>query len=139
MNEFKLNKQLSQDCHQLGTLNGCHILLMNNALVPWIIMVPETSAIDFFEIENSQQQIILQNINTLSAVLKKEYQADKINVATIGNIVKQMHIHIVARHENDYCWPGVVWGAEGKKAYTENDVLKLKQLLQSEIEDFKMV
>ena len=102
-------------------------------------MVPETSAIDFFEIENSQQQIILQNINTLSAVLKKEYQADKINVATIGNIVKQMHIHIVARHENDYCWPGVVWGAEGKKAYTENDVLKLKQLLQSEIEDFKMV
>ena len=137
MSEFRINEQLIQDCHQLGTLNSNHILLMNNSLVPWIIIVPEVSCIEFFDIETSQQQIILQQINQLSGFIKTEYKTDKINVATIGNVVKQMHIHIVGRFENDYCWPGVVWGASAKELYSDAQVLKFKHNLQLQIEGFK--
>jgi len=137
MSEFKINEQLMQDCHKLGTLKSNHILLMNNSLVPWIIIVPEVNVIEFFDIEETQQQTILQQINQLSKFIKSEYKVDKINVATIGNVVKQMHIHVVGRFENDYCWPGVVWGESGKEFYADSEVLKIKQNIQSKIENFK--
>jgi diadenosine tetraphosphate (Ap4A) HIT family hydrolase len=133
MNDFKVNQQLIRDCYQLGTLNNSHILLMNNALVPWLVIVPEVNETEFYEIESSQQEVILQQINKISKFIKQEFEVDKLNVATIGNIVKQMHIHIVGRDKNDYCWPGVVWGAEGSKPYTEDEVLKFKEKFQTAI------
>jgi len=133
MKAFKINEQLARDCHQLATLNGSHILLMNNSQVPWLVIVPEVSETEFYEIESSQQQIILQQINLLSKFIKQEFEIDKLNVATIGNIVKQMHIHIVGRNKNDYCWPGVVWGADESKPYLEAAVLDFKEKFHSYI------
>lgn len=133
MKNFHINEQLARDCHQLAVVYDCHILLMNNSLVPWIIIVPEIEETEFFEIEDSQQQKILKLINQLSKFIKQEYKVDKLNVATIGNVVKQMHIHIVGRNNNDYCWPGVVWGADGCQPYIEEEVLTLKENLQAYI------
>lgn len=142
MSEFVIDQQLVKDCHQLGVLEESHILLMNNALVPWLIIVPEVSAIEFYEIDRAQQQIILQQINLLSQFIKQEFKTDKLNVATIGNIVKQMHIHIVGRTKNDYCWPNVVWGASKNKPYTQAEIIKFKEklwsFLQSNSIDFNM-
>jgi diadenosine tetraphosphate (Ap4A) HIT family hydrolase len=92
MDEFKINKQLMHDCYKLGALGSSHILLMNNSLLPWLVIVPEVQATEFFDIEDAQQQIILQQINQLSRFISKEFKTDKLNIASPGNIVKQMHI-----------------------------------------------
>ena len=70
----------------------------------------------------------------MSRFLSADFKTDKINVATIGNVVKQMHIHIVGRFENDYCWPGVVWGAKEMTAYADNEVERIKILMGEKIE-----
>ena len=139
MSGFKIAEQLAQDCHYLGKTQSSHILLMKNSLVPWLVIVPEVNESELFQIESSQQLQILQHINHISKVIKEEFKVDKINVASIGNIVKQMHIHIVGRFENDYCWPGVVWGATGKDEYDDESILKFKLLLKSKIKDFQII
>ena len=113
-------------------------VLMANALVPWIIIVPEVNEVEFYKIEASQQQILLQQINQFSEFLKTECKVDKINVASIGNVVQQMHIHVVGRFVDDFCWPGVVWGAEGKKPYVESEVDAMKQKIKNYIEEIEV-
>ena len=134
MGVFKLNKQLQKDSHLIGRLDKSYILLMKNSLVPWIVIVPEVNETEFYEIENREQQKLLQQINIMSRFLSADFKTDKINVATIGNVVKQMHIHIVGRFENDYCWPGVVWGAKEMTAYADNEVERIKILMGEKIE-----
>ncbi len=136
MNNFKLDEQLKKDCIVLGKMKTSQLLLLNNALVPWFILVPEVNKFEFFELETKIQQTLLEEINELSRFLKKEFKTDKINIATIGNIVQQLHIHIVGRNKNDYCWPGVVWGAEGKKDYSEIEITDIKDKLKKTISVF---
>jgi len=122
MSGFVLDSRLESDCHLLGRIDNSLLLLMDNSLVPWLILVPMVEVTEFHELEQDTQLQLLEQINLLSAYLKEEYAPDKINVAAIGNIVRQMHIHVVGRSEQDYCWPNVVWGAEGRQAYAEGEV-----------------
>ncbi|HEY9052765.1 MAG TPA: HIT domain-containing protein, partial [Gammaproteobacteria bacterium] len=108
MTNFSLHPQLEKDCHILGKLDLCHILLLNNALVPWFILVPETSITEFHKLEQQQQHLLLAEINRISGFIENNFDVTKLNTATIGNIVRQMHIHIIGRHEKDFAWPGVV-------------------------------
>ncbi len=105
-----IHPQLLQDCHVLGKLPGTWLLLHKNAAVHWLILVPETSQTDFLDLPEQQQQQILAQAASLSALLKKTYGYPKINFAAIGNVVPQMHLHIVGRHPHDPCWPAPVWG-----------------------------
>jgi len=111
------------------------LLLMNNAQLPWLILVPKTEATELYELEAEQQNHINKLINQLSRFLKQHFDLHKLNIAAIGNIVNQLHIHIVGRRRDDYCWPAVVWGAEGREAYSAAAVaqwqIKLQQLLQN--------
>jgi len=136
MTTFKLNEQLKNDCFVLGKLKFSKLLLLNNSLVPWFILVPEVDVFEFFEIEIETQQTILEEINELSKFLKNEFKTDKINIATIGNMVQQLHIHVIGRSKNDYCWPGVVWGAEGKKLYSNKEFSEIKNKLAGTISCF---
>ena len=120
--DFKLDPRLANDCFELGQLRTSRLLLLNNALVPWFILVPETNATEIYELPRNQLLILLDEINLISSHIKQNFTVDKLNVAAIGNIVNQMHIHIVGRHVDDFCWPGVVWGAEAKKTYDDNEV-----------------
>lgn len=128
-NNFKVDERLTRDCIQLGIIQGQHLLLMNNADYPWFILVPETDKTELYQLSADEQQITLSNINKLSEHLLKHYPASKINTAAIGNIVRQLHIHIIGRHENDPCWPGVVWGSKVTKCYSEEDIAGIKNLL----------
>ena len=132
---FKLDPQLDNDCFTLGHLKTSRLLLLNNSLVPWFILVPETSATEIYELPHAQQLELLNEINLLSNHLKQNFAVDKLNVAAIGNIVNQMHIHIVGRHVDDFCWPGVVWGADGKQAYMDNEVETIKSQLSDKLAD----
>jgi diadenosine tetraphosphate (Ap4A) HIT family hydrolase len=98
---------------------------MDNALVPWFILVPQTDVTEFHELSQETQLLLMEQINLISTYLKQEQSVDKVNVAAIGNIVRQMHIHVVGRTESDYCWPSVVWGAEGGRPYSEHELQEI--------------
>ena len=122
MSDFVLDKKLAEDTFELGCLNGQLLLLMNNALVPWFILVPITSKTEICELDERDQTILYRNINLLSQHVLQQFDVSKINIGAIGNVVKQLHVHIIGRNENDYCWPDVVWGRQEREQYSENQV-----------------
>lgn len=117
---FELDPKLASDCFALGDLSLSRLLLMNNALLPWFILVPRVTEKEIYQLQADQQQLLLQEINTLSSFAQINFNADKLNVAAIGNIVSQLHIHVVARKTTDCCWPGVVWGGQQCETYSES-------------------
>jgi len=119
---FTLDERLNNDCIQLGESDSSILLLMNNAHFHWFILVPKTGKTEFYELDEPQQQELLREINALSEFIRCEYQPCKLNIATIGNIVSQMHIHVIGRQTTDPCWPGVVWGSPHKIPYTDEAV-----------------
>ena len=125
----QIDSRLLNDCHVLGKLEVSYLLLMNNANVPWFILVPETEQTEYYLLSDELQKSLNNEINWMSEFISAEYHPDKLNVATIGNVVKQMHVHIVGRAENDYCWPNVVWGVKADKSYPEEAVEAIKQRL----------
>jgi diadenosine tetraphosphate (Ap4A) HIT family hydrolase len=122
MNDFRLDPQLQRDCFVLGELSSTLLLLLDNALVPWLILVPPVAVSEVYELERGVQSALLDQVSALSRFLKEELGVDKVNVAAIGNVVRQLHVHVVGRREGDFCWPGVVWGAQGKQGYTADQV-----------------
>jgi diadenosine tetraphosphate (Ap4A) HIT family hydrolase len=109
---FELHPQLLADCHQVGRFALSHVLLHRNASLPWLILVPEVGADvrELYELDASNRRELDAEIDTLARYLKQSLGAQKTNVAAIGNLVPQLHIHVVGRHPGDPCWPGVVWG-----------------------------
>lgn len=125
MSEFELDARLVRDTHHLGRLDDIHLLLMDNALVTWLILVPQTAASELYQLEPTQQQALLAASNRLSDYLMHQHPCDKLNVAAIGNIVNQLHLHLVARRRDDFCWPGVVWGERDRLAYEPSQVAEI--------------
>ena len=93
---------------------------MKDANYPWFILVPDRDNIsEIHQLEESDQQQLMRESSMLSSTLEKVFKADKINIAALGNIVPQLHIHHVVRYRNDKAWPGPVWGAVRVQAYSE--------------------
>ena len=132
---FQLAPQLANDCYLLAESEHSVWLLLNNSYFPWFIIVPKTQATELYQLSHEQQQQLQSETNLLSEFAHTHFKCDKLNVASIGNIVKQMHLHIIVRNESDRCWPGVVWGNSEKKTYQYVDVVaiqkKLKQFNQN--------
>jgi len=130
--DFQLDSRLNSDCHILGELSSGELLLLhNNAAVVWFIVVPKTDKTELFELPSVEQQQLLTAINRLSAFLKEQQSCDKVNIATIGNIVSQLHIHIIGRNQSDPYWPGVVWGQPATKTWSQTALLQLTRKLQA--------
>ncbi len=107
-----LHPQLKKDCFALGEFSLCTLLLLNDANYPWFILLPNRE--DAREIhlltEPDQQQLMAESMY-FSRCLQQVFQPDKLNIAALGNVVPQLHIHHIARFRNDACWPAPVWGA----------------------------
>ena len=115
-----LHKALRQDCLLVGRFSLCQLLLMKDANYPWFILVPDRDNIsEIHQLEESDQQQLMRESSILSGTLEKVFKADKINIAALGNIVPQLHIHHVVRYRNDKAWPAPVWGAVKAQAYSE--------------------
>jgi diadenosine tetraphosphate (Ap4A) HIT family hydrolase len=115
-----LHQQLQLDCLYLGRAKLCHLLLMKDANYPWCILVPDRDNIsEIHQLEESDQLQLMRESSILSCSLEKVFKADKINIAALGNIVPQLHIHHVVRYRNDKAWPAPVWGADKSQAYSE--------------------
>ncbi len=128
---FELDVKLAGDCLLLGELDCSLLLMMNNSLLPWFILVPVTQATEIYQMQKEQQLQLLEEINLLSDFINSEFSIEKLNVAAIGNIVKQLHVHVVGRHSSDYCWPGVVWGADQSEPYGDAEIARIRKLLKT--------
>ena len=126
MSEFELHPQLAQDCVEVLDWPLCKLLLMNNAQVPWFILVPRVAGVEeLHELDGQKQFQLLQEIELASSYLQHVYKPHKLNVAAIGNKVRQLHIHVVARQEDDACWPEPVWGNLQSQPYAEQKLAEL--------------
>jgi diadenosine tetraphosphate (Ap4A) HIT family hydrolase len=134
---FELDAQLQRDCFVLGRLDFCQLLLMNNAGVPWFILVPETTLTETFDLDASRQAMLQAEINALAAFVRASFITDKLNIATIGNIVRQLHVHVVGRRQNDYCWPGVVWGTVPPERYTDEQLAQIRTNVAHNLKGFR--
>ncbi len=122
MRDFIIDPRLQTDSCLLGQLQLSQIRLMDNALFPWLILVPCVTQFEIHQLDRKQQIQLLDEITTISHFIENHFSIDKINVGAIGNIVRQLHVHIVGRREGDHCWPNVVWGVKENKSYTQLQV-----------------
>ncbi|MEM9254004.1 MAG: HIT domain-containing protein [Pseudomonadota bacterium] len=105
-----IDAQLMSDCHHLGCLDHSQLLLHRNAALPWFILVPDTRLHDVLDLPEQQAQMIWQECADVSGFIKRVMGYPKVNFAGLGNVVAQMHLHIIGRREGDACWPRPVWG-----------------------------
>lgn len=116
---FKLHPQLEQDCFFIADLNLSQLLLMNDANYPWLILVPRLENLrEIIDLDFSQQSELLHEINLVTQILKTQFSVDKFNIANLGNVVEQLHIHIIVRKKDDATFPKPVWGNATAKLYS---------------------
>ena len=111
----KASKSFLKDSHLIADLKLCSIRLIDNAKFPWIILIPKRKNItDISELNSKDQMLLMKEIVHCSNLMKKIFKTKKLNVEKIGNIVPQLHIHIIARNMKDSSWPLSVWVTKGK-------------------------
>jgi diadenosine tetraphosphate (Ap4A) HIT family hydrolase len=108
---FELHPRLVVDFHLLGRCGAVHVLLRRNATLPWFILVPESPALELFELPAALRRELDGLTDEVAKFVKREFAADKMNIAAIGNIVPQIHVHVIGRRRDDCCWPQAAWGA----------------------------
>lgn len=125
---FKLHPQLAADSHHLGDFKLCCLLLVNDSNYPWLLLVPKRAAIsELYQLQTADlKQLQRESIN-LSRELMRVFAGDKLNVAALGNMVEQLHLHHIVRYKNDIAWPAPVWGAQPPKAYSPAELKAFKQ------------
>lgn len=108
---FGIDAKLLKDTHEIGKLALCRVLLVNDARFPWLILVPQRAGIaEIIDLTPADQQLLWREIAQASLALKTVFQPDKLNVAALGNVVRQLHVHVIARFASDAAWPKPVWG-----------------------------
>ncbi len=124
---FTLHPRLQAGTFELGRLRGCLVLLKNQALFPWILIVPEVEGIeDLHELQIEDYQEVMITLREVSEFVSAHFKPEKLNVACIGNQVRQMHLHVVGRSSSDPAWPGTVWAFEGKSVYSTDQVDEIR-------------
>jgi len=126
----KVSKSFLKDSHFIAELKLCSIRLIDNAKFPWIILIPKRKNItDISELNSKDQMLLMKEIVHCSKLMKKIFKTKKLNVEKIGNVVPQLHIHIIARSKNDSSWPLSVWVVE-KKNYSKKKIIVILQKLK---------
>ena len=126
---MQVNEKLLEDCYLLGRIDDSILLLMRNALFPWFILVPQSNEIEFYKLAHDLQAKVIEHVNYISEFIEDNYSIDKINIASIGNVVSQLHVHIVGRNKEDPCWPDVVWGTREFMPYEADQIYHIKEKL----------
>lgn len=134
---FVLDPRLMHDTLPVGDFPLCRLLLSNDSNYPWFILVPRRADIsEVFELSESEQAQLWKETSQLAQILSELFSADKMNVAALGNVVKQLHMHVIVRHVGDAAWPAPVWGKMAASPYSAGEVAdimsRLKPVLTSE-------
>lgn len=132
MENFRIHQRLLDDCHRLGRLTVCHVLLHRNAALPWFILVPETTVTDLLDLPADLLGRVMAEAAAVSAFVKAGLGYPKVNFGAIGNLVPQLHLHVIGRRPADACWPSPVWGhLQVTAAYDDRDLDRMASGLET--------
>ncbi|WP_448550415.1 HIT domain-containing protein [Thalassotalea fusca] len=132
---FELHSLLVKDCIEVMDLPLSKLLLMNDKNYPWLILVPRVHDVtDIYQLDWEEQQQLLNESSMISEVMMQLFDGKKMNVAALGNICPQLHLHHIVRKEGDNAWPAPVWGAAPPEPYSEAEQAELMQQLTQTIE-----
>ena len=127
----KVSKNFFKDSHFIAELKLCNIRLIDNSKFPWLILIPKRKSItDIFQLRSKDQDLLMKEIVYVSKIMKKTFKAFNLNIEKIGNVVSQLHIHIIARSKKDSSWPLSVWVVKKKnysKIALEKTILRIKK------------
>ncbi|WP_227367420.1 HIT domain-containing protein [Halomonas sp. M20] len=130
MSDFSLHPRLEADTYHVTDLALCQVRLMNDARFPWVILVPRRAAIrEVYELEESEQARLWQEATMLGRGMQETLGGDKLNLATLGNLVAQLHLHVIVRRQGDDAWPGPVWGAGTPRPYSREALEEINDRL----------
>lgn len=131
---WSLHPQLEQDTETIGDLPLSRLLVSNDATYPWLLLVPRRlGASEIIDLDAEAQRQLIAEIAVVSAALKAITACDKLNVAAIGNMVPQLHVHIVARQRDDPAWPKPIWGAVASRAWDAAERKRLVAAVRSKV------
>ncbi len=134
MTDFVLDKQLKADSAAIGRLMLCEVCLLDDSRFPWLVLVPRRrELVEIIDLTTDERALLMEEVTKAARALKSITECYKLNVAALGNQVRQLHIHVIARFKNDAAWPAPVWGKGARVPYQvkarEDLIAKLRQAL----------
>lgn len=132
--KFQLDPRLDNDCYRVAELSLCTLLMMDDAQYPWFILVPRRADIsEVYQLSEADELQLWRESRQLSEALMRLFDGDKLNLAALGNMVPQLHLHHIVRYTKDPAWPGPVWGKHKAQPYTEEQAQERLQLLSVQL------
>lgn len=127
---YALHPQLAADSHPLASLALCDLQLMDDSNYPWLVLVPRVAgARELVDLDAAQRAVLVEEIARCERLLLDAFKPDKLNVAALGNLVPQLHVHVIARFEGDPAWPAPVWGRVAARQYSPERLVERVNLL----------
>lgn len=134
MKDFTLDARLAADTVPVGDWALSRVLLMNDARFPWLVLVPRCGdCTELFDLSREEQQALIAEVTRASLAVRDLFASDKINVGSLGNIVPQLHIHVIGRRKDDVAWPGPVWGFGKAERYAPGALQTVLMKLATEL------
>lgn len=136
MPDFALDPRLAGDTFALGDLPLCRLLLMNDATYPWLILVPRLDGLaEIIDLDADARARLMEEVALVSTALRDATRPVKLNVAALGNMVRQLHVHVIARFDTDPAWPGPVWGKVPPRPYSEASARDMAERIAAALGD----
>jgi diadenosine tetraphosphate (Ap4A) HIT family hydrolase len=132
--DWSLHPQLTQDTIDIGDLPLCRVLVIKDANYPWLLLVPRREgAVEIIDLDEVAQAQLTTEVSRVARALKEITKCDKLNIAALGNVVPQLHVHVIARRKNDVAWPRPVWGVAPPLAHDATEVQNFISALRRKI------
>lgn len=133
---YTLDPQLAADCTSLGNTKLCDVLMFNTVLLPWVILVPQRAGVgEIYQLSASDQATLWRESSVVGERLMQTFSGHSLNVAALGNVVSQLHVHHIVRYQNDPCWPKPVWGNLPNAACSASDLERQAQEITTALGD----
>lgn len=115
---YQLDPRLAKDSEAVLSLTLCEVRLMKNAAFPWVLLIPQrANCVEILDLSDTDRTQLFQEMLFVSEKMKQLFKPTKLNIANLGNQVPQLHVHVIARYENDAAWPNPVWGTQHHQCY----------------------
>ncbi len=139
MTSIELDERLVQDSYPVTELPLCQLRLMDDARFPWLVLIPRRSGVsEIFELNEADQQQLWREATLVGQMLKTLTKGDKLNIASLGNVVTQLHVHVVVRRRDDAAWPAAVWGHGEAEPYDLDGLASMRDHLLAQLEALKL-
>ena len=129
---FELHPDLKRDGILMGRFALCQVLLINDSAYPWFVLVPQRENVrDPIDLTTDDYQLLWNESRELSIAIMNSFQGEKLNVAALGNVTPQLHVHHIVRYADDPAWPGPIWGRQPMQPYDDSRVQQIREQLSN--------